>query len=299
MPSIAPTYDENPTFDGSIPQGFRGTGYGEALIGLRLTLDRNNKTDYLKDLGKCMNPRTPDKIHDYMVLTGGQSARRGELGRVTRHFCGTKECRNPDRIWGPPANFQHIPVPIRDRHELAVRYAFWLESMGRMTQADNIRDHFLDDRITQREVDSSPLRPRLDQDERAIQSSPIRPRKRKSTAEQSTTRSNKVARLSKADGKKPISSDSDSEVEIVEVKLVDAPSISRHSTTSFASAGPSRIHRPSGSYATNRDNDHSFTTEELIAACRHLEEKATEVFIQEDLKAAIQSLKETLDFFVE
>ncbi|KAJ3833366.1 hypothetical protein F5878DRAFT_645996 [Lentinula raphanica] len=304
MPSTAPTYNENPTFADPIPQGFSGTGYGEALVGLRLTLDQRNRTDYLKNLGKCMNPRTPDKIHEYTVLTGAQSARRGEMGRITRNFCGTKQCRNPDRIWGPPGTFQHIPVPIRDQRELAVRYAFWLESMGRMTLAAKIRHHFLENQSTQREFDSSPVRPRRasDDDDREVQSSPTKPRKRKTTAAHSTTRS-KVAKFSNADEKKPISSDaeSESEVEIVEVKLVGTRSISGHSTTPFVSAGPSnlKIHQPSGSHAKKSVEDRSFTTEDLIAACRRLEEEVMDVFVDEDLKAAIESLKETLDLFVE
>ncbi|KAJ3765315.1 hypothetical protein FB446DRAFT_795176 [Lentinula raphanica] len=83
------------------------------------------------------------------------------------------------------------------------------------------------------------------------------------------------------------SESSDSEVEIVDVKLVGT-----HST----SAGPSGIHRPSGGYASGSSaRDRVFTNEDLISACRHLEEKATEVLVGKDLKAAIQSLKETLD----
>ncbi|KAJ3818106.1 hypothetical protein F5880DRAFT_1617665 [Lentinula raphanica] len=295
-----------PTFDGPIPPGFIGTGYGEALVGLRLTFDQVDDTEYLKDIGKCMNPRTPDKIHRYTVVTGGQSTTRGEMGRITRSYCGTKECRNPDNKWGPPIDFQHIPVPIRDRRKLAVQYAFWLESAGRKTIARNIRHHFLGNGDVERQVQSSPADPQVCQVKREVQSSPMRAPKRKSDAQDSGAQKSvaKRARLSMAVAKKlqsiyiSDSESSDSEVEIVDVKLVGTHSVSTHSTASLTSAGPSGIHRPSGGYASSSSaRDREFTNEDLISACRRIEEKATEVLVDKDLKAAIQSLKETLDVF--
>ncbi|KAJ3766471.1 hypothetical protein FB446DRAFT_708599 [Lentinula raphanica] len=311
MPSTAPTYNENPTFAGPLPRGFSGTEYGKALVGLRLTFDQKNDTEYLKDLGKCLNPRTPGKVHHYSVLTGGQGATRDEMGRITRHYCGTKECRNPDKIWGPPGKFQHISVPAGDRLELAEQYVFWLESMGKTTQAENIQNHFLEGRDTRRQVNSSPVRPRTPHDLREVQSSPIpiRPRvprlepfpitsgKRKADSEHLTTGS-KVPRLSKADGKRPrrvlISSDSESEVEIVSVSFRNAPSIPNHTTTS---AGPSGVHQPSGS-RIRTEKSCIFTSVDLIQACKQLEQRAMEVIVEENLKAALESLKETLDVFV-
>ncbi|KAJ3738345.1 hypothetical protein EV360DRAFT_90577 [Lentinula raphanica] len=287
MPSTAPTYNENPTFAGPLPRGFSGTEYGKALVGLRLTFDQKNDTEYLKDLGKCLNPRTPGK------------------------YCGTKECRNPDRIWGPPGKFQHISIPAGDRLELAEQYVFWLESMGKTTQAENIQNHFLEGRDTRRQVNSSPVRPRTPHDLREVQSSPIpiRPRvprlepfpitsgKRKADSEHLTTGS-KVPRLSKADGKRPqrvsISSDSESEVEIVSVSFRNAPSIPNHTTTS---AGPSGVHQPSGS-RIRTEKSRMFTSVDLIQACKQLEQRAMEVIVEENLKAALESLKETLDVFV-
>ncbi|KAJ3753317.1 hypothetical protein EV360DRAFT_74604 [Lentinula raphanica] len=288
MPSTAPTYNDNPTFAGSIPRGFKGTGYGKALVGLRLTFDRENNTDYLKDLGRCMNRRTPDNIHSYTVMTGGQRATRGEMGRITR---------------------RHIPVPIRDRRKLALQYAFWLECAGKQTVASNIRKHFLDDGDMEREVRSSPAGPQVHHDEREVQSSPLRAPKRKSDAQDSDAQKSvaKRARLSMAVAKKPQSiyisdsESSDSEVEIVDVKLVGDRLLSTHSTqpTASSSAGPSGIHRPSGRYAIGSSaKDRVFTHEDLISACKHLEEKVTEVLVDDGLKAAVQSLKETLDIFV-
>ncbi|KAJ3833208.1 hypothetical protein F5878DRAFT_665845 [Lentinula raphanica] len=306
MPSTAPTYNDNPTFAGSIPRGFEGTGYGKALVGLRLTFDRENNTDYLKDLGRCMNPRTPDNIHSYTVMTGGQRATRGEMSRITRRFCGTKECRNPDRLWGPPCNFQHIPVLIRDRRKLAVQYAFWLECAGKQTLASNIRKHFLNDGDMEREVRSSPAGPQVHHDEQEVQSSPLRAPKRKSDTQDSDAQKSvaKRARLSMAVAKKPQSiyisdsESSDSEVEIVDVKLVGDRLLSTQPTAS-SSAGPSGIHRPSGRYAIGSSaKDRVFTHEDLISACKHLEEKVTEVLVDDGLKAAVQSLKATLDIFV-
>ncbi|KAJ3831089.1 hypothetical protein F5878DRAFT_667937 [Lentinula raphanica] len=297
MPSTAPTYNENPTFAGSIPPGFTGTRYGEALVGLRLAFDQYNRTGYLKDLGKCMNPRTPGKVHDYTVLTGGQRANQAEMG--PRRFCGTKDCCNPDDVWGPPRDYQHIPVPVCDRRELADQYAFWLESMGRDTQAKNIQNHFLEDADVPQEADSSSAGRQIPHDPRKILSSPIRPQKRKPVTQRSIP--SKRTKFSQANSKDSRSEydDSESEVEIVDVKYVGNGSLSTHSTTSFASASPSRIGRPSGHYTSGPSaKDCVFTCEELIVACKRLEEKVTEVVVDKDLKAAIRSLKEMMDIFV-
>ncbi|KAJ3827065.1 hypothetical protein F5880DRAFT_1504173 [Lentinula raphanica] len=278
MPSTALTYNDNPTFAGSIPRGFEGTGYGKALVGLRLTFDRENNTDYLKDLGRCMNPRTPDNIHSYTVMTGGQRATR--VCFIVAYSDGAESSVAQKSV--------EIPIGYGGRH-LAVQYAFWLECAGKQTLASNIRKHFLNDGNMEREVRSSPAGP---QDSGA----------QKSVA--------KRARLSMAVAKKPQSiyisdsESSDSEVEIVDVKLVGDRLLSTQSTqstqpTASSSAGPSGIHCPSGRYAISSSaKDWVFTREDLISACKHLEEKVTEVLVDDGLKAAVQSLKETLDIFV-
>lgn len=323
MPNESPSYTDNPTFDEPLPTGFKGTGYGEAVIGILLTLDKENGTEYFRDLGKCLNPRTPALVHEYTVITGAQANNRHRTGEVTvnvsftfylavnsyqlyQQYCGSKSCCNNLKKFGLK-DFRKIPVPANFEAKVARRYSFWLEAMHRLTLAKHIREHFGVNNEPLEVTRSSPARPLPSQDSRCVQSSPARPLKRKALETLDVVHKKLKSGEHKETGKHvqsiviDLSDDSDNESDPVagpssrpiirhrEVEVIDVSDDANSDSDPVADPPP----RPIGSAAGKWELD------DLIQACERLKNRVSGFQpLDKRLESALTDLRDELNDFL-